>query len=543
MATTNVIITCDHCNSRIRVRIGIGYSQKQPFAFSCKKCDTYIQGALIQKEPPHVEFEFNNATINDKIELKDAEFIVECHEDFLLTNEPIYQGEILKPSPYMSAFKLMGGKIFEFGKDMSLFSLNQKEFKNKIFRLNNFYIYNKNSEFKIESENLINSNSKNEIYKSLIQLNEIYYISILNKKQIFINNSFFKNKILELLNDKRTFLLNFIGKLESIKFFNNQLKENLQLMERFDNLFFEIKPIITLNYMDIENKDFLKFSIIDFNKTKQFYIDLFECVGREINALIGLRNIEFNNDFNNLNIPQFKKISNFINCVTSSNGNKKKFLEESPYNILINDIFDNKLRNGLGHYKCQFNLSTMIIDYYPNKDDITKSKKESISYMDFISKLYDLFNLLISLMYLKALLFSIYYANKSKATLSLKNINLIVINESPTICFIYYWNGTDYSNSEITKHNFNYWNFFDIYSIFENSNIEVEFNDKFIFVELYKKIYKFKISENLDWFHHLSNTGNFEIEQQTAYSVIPFFNAERGYPLNSHSINIFPQQP
>lgn len=530
MATTNVIITCDHCYSKIRVRVGIGYSPKQPFAFSCKKCGTHIQGALILKEPPDVEFEFNNATINNEIELKDAEFIVECHEDFLITNEPI-QGDIYKPTPYMRAFSLMEDNIFEFGKDISLSSLNQKELKNKLFRLNNFYINDQNSEFKIESENLINSNSINEIYKSLIQLNEIYFIPILNKQQVYSNNSLFKNEILKLLNDKSTFVFNFIGKLESLNFFNNQLKENLQLMERFDDLFFEIKPIITLNYMDIANKDFLNFSILDFNKTKQFYIDIFECVGREINALIGLRNIDFNNDFNNLNIPQFRNINNFAKCMTSTNGNKKKFLENSPYNILINDIFDNKLRNGLGHYKCQLNLSTMIIDYYPYKDDITKSKKESISYTDFISKLYDLFNLLISLMYLKALFFSIYYANKSKATLSLKNVNLIVINESPTVRLFYYWNGTDYSNSEITTHNFNYWNFFDIYSIFDNPNIEVEFDDEFIFVKMYKKnLYKFKISENLDWFNHLSNTGNFEIEQQSTNSVIPFFNAELAIP-------------
>lgn len=530
MATTNVIITCDHCLSKIRVRIGIGYSPKQPFAFSCKKCGTHIQGALLLKKPYDAEFEFNNATINNEIELKDAEFIVECHENFLLTNEPI-QGEIYKPTPYMRAFSLMEDNILEFGKDISLFSLNQKDLKNKMFRLNNFYINDQNSEFKIESENLINSNSKNEIYKSLIQLNEIYFIPILNKQQVISNNSIFKNGILKLLNDKPTLALNFIGKLESIKFFKNQLKENLHLMERFDDLFFEIKPIITLNYMDLKNKDFLNFSIIDFNKTKQFYIDLFECVGREMNALIGLRNIDFNNDFNNLNIPQFKTINNFVKCMTSSNGNKKKFLEKSPYNILINNIFDNKLRNGLGHYKCQFNLSTMIIDYYPYKDDITKSKKESISYIDFISKLYNLFNLLISFMYLKALLFSIYYANKSKATLSLKNINLIVNNESHTVRLIYYWNGTDYSNSEITIHNFNYWNFFDVYSIFDNPNIEVEFDDEFIFVKMFEQnIYKLKISENLDWFNHLSKTGNFEIEQQSAYSIIPFFNAQLVVP-------------
>ncbi|MDP3012638.1 MAG: hypothetical protein Q8M92_00255 [Candidatus Subteraquimicrobiales bacterium] len=92
MATVNIMINCDHCQSKIRVRAGIGYSPKQPFSFSCKKCGTHIQGALILKEPYDVEFEFTNATINHEIELKDAEFVVECHEDFLLTNEPVVHG-------------------------------------------------------------------------------------------------------------------------------------------------------------------------------------------------------------------------------------------------------------------------------------------------------------------------------------------------------------------------------------------------------------------------------------------------------------------
>ena len=220
MATTNVMITCDHCHSKIRVRIGIGYSPKQPFAFSCKKCGTHIQGALILKKPPDVEFEFNNATKIYGIEMKDAEYIVECHEDFLLTNEP-YNQFGFKFTPFMNAFALMGEKKFwDFGKDRSLFFRNQ-DIKNKIFRLNNFYINDNYSEFKLESENLINSNSKNEIYKSLIQLNEIYLIPILNKQQIISTNLFLKNEILRLLKSKDTFLLNFIGKLEKLKFFKN----------------------------------------------------------------------------------------------------------------------------------------------------------------------------------------------------------------------------------------------------------------------------------------------------------------------------------
>src|SRR3990167_9512077 len=89
MATVNNIVVCIHCESKIRIRIGVGYSKKQPFTFTCKKCGTVIKGALILKEPPDTDLEIENAIINNALEWKEAEYVVECHEDFLLTNEPV----------------------------------------------------------------------------------------------------------------------------------------------------------------------------------------------------------------------------------------------------------------------------------------------------------------------------------------------------------------------------------------------------------------------------------------------------------------------
>ncbi|MDP3012637.1 MAG: hypothetical protein Q8M92_00250 [Candidatus Subteraquimicrobiales bacterium] len=421
----------------------------------------------------------------------------------------------------------------EFSKDMSLFLLNQKELKNKLFRLNNFYIFKKYSEFNKEAEDLICTDSDIEIFKSLIQLNEIYFIPILNKKEIYSNSSFLKNKVITLLNSNKSELLNYIKTLNNLKFFENQLDENLSLMERFDSLYFEIKPIITLNYMDNVEREFLNFSIIDFNKTKQFYVDLFECVGREINILIGLRNIEINKDFNNLNISQFNtKIKNFHDCITSSNGNKKQFLENSSYYPLIKDVFDHKFRNGVGHHKCQLNLKTMDVEYYPYTDDIEKSKRESISYIDFIFKLYSLFNLFISLMYLKALLYSIHFADKSKTSVCLKNVKLKVVKKRPLVCLTYYWNGIDYTCPEITKHDFSYWNFTDIYVNFnlcnkDSTRIAIDFDNEFIFIKLNQiNYYKFKKNENRKWLKSFTKSDKVRVIEQMAESIIPLFNVK-----------------
>ncbi|KPQ43988.1 MAG: hypothetical protein MPEBLZ_01456 [Candidatus Methanoperedens nitroreducens] len=357
----------------------------------------------------------------------------------------------------------------------------------------------------------------------------------MNKKEIYSNSSFLKKKVLTLLNTNKSELLNYINTVNDLKFFENQLVENLPLMERFDSLFFEIKPIITLNYMDNMKRELLNFSIIDFNKTKQFYVDLFECVGREINVLIGLRNIEINKDFNNLNIAQFNKIKNFHDCITSSNGNKKQFLEKSSYYPLIKDVFDHKLRNGVGHYKCQLDLKTMEVEYYPYTDDIEKSKRESISYIDFIFKLYSLFNLFISLMYLKAVLYSIYFASKSKTSLCLKDVSLKVDKKHPLICLTYYWNGTNYTWPEIIKHDFIYWNFTDIYANFnlckkDSTHIVIDFDSDFIIIKINQtNIYKFKIDENRRWLKSLTKADNFGVIKQMAESIIPLFNVKPAF--------------
>lgn len=533
------------------MRMGLGYSQRQPFSFSCKKCGTTIKGELILKEPFNVDFEFINATIDENTELKEADFVIECHEDFMLFSDSNNQFSSLKPTPFMLTASMMGHNFVEFGKNRSLFKLNQEELKNKLFRINNFYIEDNPSGLTKEGNNLICFDSDIEIYNSLIQLNEMYFIPILKKDTISYNCSFFKKKILELVDTNLSELTNLVDELEKVNYFKNQLAENLSLLEQFDELFFDIKPIITLNYMEGVNKDSLIFSITNFDKVKQFYVDLFECVGRELNLLIGLRNLETNGDYNILNIPEFKKIKTFKDCILSSNGNKVQYFKQSAYYDLIKDVFNHRLRNGVGHYKCRFNQIKKEIEYYPDIKDISKSKKETISYVDFILNLYGLFNLLISLMYLKSLVYTVYYVNKSVLPLCLNSVSL-VISESPSstmnpnlkcdnnplpiISLSYYWNGLGYTCPEIIDHDFTYWNFMPIYNKFnlcdnESTHIGVDLDLKHILISINRtKRYKFDISKNLGWYSLLLQNNMFFTCIERIENCIPYFNVEPAFP-------------
>jgi hypothetical protein len=557
MATLNTMIICDHCSSKIRIRAGIGYSEIQPFSFACKSCGNIIKGELRLNGPENCSFNFINATQTDKYNLKDADFTIECHEDFLLTDESFSleecEGEDLswKPSPFMMMCFLMGDKFEEFASDRSLFVQNQKRMKRELFRINNFYVNDNKLEFEKAAKDYICCESKIDIYKALTQLNELYFLPILKKGEIESNCSFFKKQILSLLHNKKDELLKLTEELEKINFFQNQLDENLSLLENFDELFFEVKPITTLNYMKTKNTDHLMFSIVNFNKIKQFYVDLFECVGRELNLLIGLRNLEINGYHNLLNLPNFTNIKNFHDCITSSNGRKKEYLNNSSYSYLIDDTFDNKLRNGVGHYKCTYDQHTQDIEYYPYIGDISKSRKETISYVNFVSKLYDLFNLLISLMYLKALVYTVHFANKSilphglkdisllvlkRFPISFKNVDLIVEDKPPVIRLIHFWNSLGYNRPEIVNHNFNYWNFTSLYEIFgfcenDQTKVNIDLDDDTIYITVNKtKRFKFKIYEHIEWYNLLMYMNEFLPIQSILETEIPYFNIVHRYP-------------
>ena len=540
MATVNFMVVCNHCGSIIRLRIGIGYSLRQPFAFSCKKCGTRIKGLLIAPSRDKLKLELNNASEANKSELTEANYLVECHEDFLLTNEPV---EGFKLTPFMNALRLMEPNAELFIRDRSLFYHNQNELKEKLFRINNFYSHDRISELKKESNNLFNTDSKIECFKSLAQLNELYLIPIIEREVYRSNCVLYKNKILNLLRNNKCELLKLIDYLNKNNFFDNQFKENLKLLEGFDDLFMVIKPIITLKYIDKKNIDNLMFSIVDFDKTRQFYGDVFECIGRELNMLIGLKNIELNGNYEILNHPRFSKKKSFNDCINSSNGNKKQFLDDSAdYYKLVEDVFDNKIRNGIGHHKCNLNEEKMEIEYYPYVDDIKKAKKETITYTSFILKAYNIFNLLLFFMYLKVILYSIYFANKGERTAGVKEINFIIEDNIPKVLVTYYWNEGNYNRPRILNYDFTYWDLNKIFNEFDLGGeraAKIHYDEYRVYFSMkgLKTVFKVRKSEMGEWLSSLLDRDRFEVKEKMFKPDLPFFILEPMLDLSLNYVN------
>ena len=48
------------------------------------------------------------------------------------------------------------------------------------------------------------------------------------------------------------------------------------------------------------------------------------------------------------------------------------------------NAIDNRLRNGIAHYKYEYRESTQIITYYPAKEGMERVKSEEITFMEFL---------------------------------------------------------------------------------------------------------------------------------------------------------------
>jgi len=71
-------------------------------------------------------------------------------------------------------------------------------------------------------------------------------------------------------------------------------------------------------------------------------------------------------------------------------GTKMSGLQHCFYNVDM-DALDNKLRNGIAHYKYEYKESTQVITYFYSKEGMERTKFNELTFMSFMRKLLLLF--------------------------------------------------------------------------------------------------------------------------------------------------------
>lgn len=139
-------------------------------------------------------------------------------------------------------------------------------------------------------------------------------------------------------------------------------------------------------------------STAEFEDCNNFYKDLSEVFSRQLIIVAGLNNLLKRGDCNifddsvRLNkkgdlIKIFSDLNEYANIDL---GTKISGLDDCFYIVELNAL-DNKLRNGIAHYKYEYKESTQMITYYYAKEGMERTKYNELSFMSFMRKLLLLF--------------------------------------------------------------------------------------------------------------------------------------------------------
>lgn len=200
--------------------------------------------------------------------------------------------------------------------------------------------------------------------------------------------SWLDENIFNSTNINNTDLLNYTQNVTTINLINEIRQEVSELTIRFVDLkeyFF---------YTNREQSDGDNFTgIQDFIKLKNFYTDCFEFIGRTSHLIFRLQNFFERGNQNAVPITSPKNVTNASAFDALDHGQKLDILILSNIpetKLLYTKSFDNKLRNGINHYKAKLDSNSQIISYYP----ITKKpdKEYQIKYIDFLNLSLDSFN-------------------------------------------------------------------------------------------------------------------------------------------------------
>jgi hypothetical protein len=221
----------------------------------------------------------------------------------------------------------------------------------------------------------------------------------------FIFNTMFKNGGLENVEFESLSLV-FTSDPFLLKF----NRECTELVGRFVQLRSSFKS----TYQNIEFEE-SNISNPDFNTIKNFYTDCFEFVGRYSVIPFKLMNIIERGSMESLPTGIPRNILNTEDFKNIDHGKRMDILSRCTTPLILEifeNRFDSKLRNGINHYKTNFNVNDQIISYFP----VTQNPNQEfrIAYDDFLLKSLNIFE---SVLRINQLIKMFHYYNRDIAAI------------------------------------------------------------------------------------------------------------------------------
>lgn len=187
----------------------------------------------------------------------------------------------------------------------------------------------------------------------------------------------------------------FINKITANSFLKNLHHDCLSIYPKIIELDLPLRASLYYDYTDTNElgKIPARVSTSDFDTCNNFYKDLAEVFSRQLTLLAGLNNLVKRGDYDlfdnsirlNKKLAPIKYFSSLDNYANVDLGKKIGAIDNSFYIIDTHSI-DNKIRNGIAHYKYEYKESTQLITYYPSKEGMQREKCYSLYFIEFMRK-------------------------------------------------------------------------------------------------------------------------------------------------------------
>lgn len=383
---------CNTCGTKIDCRIGMSNRDIQPFQFACPTCEERISFVL---GLPDNELQGAIEIIEFEAPFKGDNPFIDLHLDF-----PVHPG---KYEPGMTTF-------FRITDEISFEAY--QHLKHRLDILNTLYPMQNDlrsviTQYKREDINSfektcsripgvnLKSHKKEDVLAALYMATSIMsspftiheHSSEISKRAprilIWLHNTHPENT------------LAFIEEILDNGFLKNLHHDCLTLYPKLVAMDLPFRPAFFYDYKDHTDagKIAARTSTAEFDICSNYYKDLAEVFSRQLTLLAGLNNLIKRGNSNLFDpskkitktkkkIPELESLNSFANADL---GRKLEFIDDCFYKI-DTEAIDNKLRNGIAHYKYDYKESTQIITYYPNKEGMSRNKYYEISFMDFIRK-------------------------------------------------------------------------------------------------------------------------------------------------------------
>lgn len=388
---------CETCETLIDCRIGFSNREVQPLQFACPECGERISFTLGSND-----LEGATEIKEFKAPFTGENVFIDLHLDFPTRFGEYKQGD----TTFMHVVSEIGQESFaDLSRRLEL--INQLgEHHRTLKRLASQYMKGNVKGFEKVIKSLeklefikLKSHKAQDVIAALYSATSIMSSPLTVYEHSKELSSEMPKVLLSLYTDHQDNLNEFFDSLLSTGFLKNVHHETLSLYPKLIKLEVPLRPAL---YYDYKAEEFgnvpARVSTTNFESCNNVYKDLAEVYSRQLVLVAGLNNLIKRGDFNKFSAEVLlNKKGHLIKDFTSLDkyadvdlGRKLAALDDCFFK-LEEEAIDNQLRNGIAHYKYNYDEATQIITYSSAKEGLNRDKTIKISLMEFLRKMLLLF--------------------------------------------------------------------------------------------------------------------------------------------------------